>query len=214
GDTVNVRRGTYSEPAAVPSPPACAGDTVGLYIADSKAGLTIQGVTAGDVPITSAASVQATINTNSNLCFGPDGIFVQGDGVTIAGVRIGTNTGGQNKTIEIWGDNFTLKNSDVADPQGSVYLNDANFDTMSNTSHVQNYRIDSNVFEDGVSLDIASGAGFSGPVAGRVITGNTFLNLAVTPGSQPWPSVSFNGSNTGVPWFVYSVGGAVITGNT
>jgi hypothetical protein len=171
-------------------------------------------VTAGDVPITSAASVQATINTNSSLCFGPDGVFVQGDDVTIAGVRIGTNTTSQNKTIEIWGDNFTLKNSDVDDPQGSVYLNDANFDTMSNTSHVQSYRVDGNIFEDGVSLDIASGAGFSGPVSGRVITGNTFLNLALTAGSQPWPSISFNGSNTGVPWFVYSVGGAVITGNT
>jgi hypothetical protein len=214
GDTINVFPGTYSETAAMPSPPACAGDTVGLYIADAKTGLTIQGVTAGNVPITSAAAVQATINTNSNLCFGPDGIYVEGDGVTIAGVRIGTNTGGQNKTIEIVGDSFTLKNSDVADPQGSVYLDDVAFDTGTNTSSLEAYRFEGNVFEDGVSIDIASGAGFSGPVANRVITGNTFINLATSPATQPWPSISFNGSGSGVPWFVYSVGGAVITGNT
>jgi hypothetical protein len=217
GDTVNVRTGSYSETAPVPSPPACPGDTVGLYVSTAKQGLTIQGVTPGDVPITSASGAfLPTITTNSNLCFGPDGIFVEGDNVTIAGVRIGANnpTYGQNKTIEVVGDGFTLKHSDVADLGGSVYLNDSNFDTGANVSHVKAYRIEGNIFGDGVSLDIASGAGFSGPVAGRVITGNTFYNLATSPGAQPWPSISFNGSGTGVPWFVYSVGGAVITGNT
>lgn len=214
GDTINVAPGTYSETATVPSPPACANDTVGLFIGVGKAGLTIQGVDSANVPITSAAGVQATINTNSNLCFGPDGIFVLGDNVTIAGVRVGTNTGGQNKTIEVGGDNFTLKNCDIADLQGSVYFNDFNFDTVNTVSHLQRYRIDGNIFEDGVSLDITSGAGFSGSVSGRVVTGNTFKNLATTAGSQAWPSISFNGADTGVPWFVYSVGGAVITGNT
>ncbi len=215
GDTVNVFPGTYSETAPMPSPPACAGDTAGLFIADSKAGVTVQGVTAGNVPIASAGSVLATINTNSNLCFGPDGVFVQGDNVTIACVRIGTNSLGQNKTIEVVGDGFTLKNSDVADPQGSVYINDFSFDTIGNVSHVKAYTIDGNIFEDGVSLDIASGAGFSGPVAGRVITGNTFLNLATLAGAQPWPSISFNGPGPLEPsWFTYGIGGAVITGNT
>jgi hypothetical protein len=31
---------------------------------------------------------------------------------------------------------------------------------------------------------------------------------------QNWPSISFNGDTTTVPWFTYPVGGAVITGNT
>ena len=30
---------------------------------------------------------------------------------------------------------------------------------------------------------------------------------------QYWPSISFNGSGSGVPWFVYPVGGVTITGN-
>ncbi len=205
-DTINVRPGIYNETAPMPSPPGCTGDTVGLYI--GTGGLTIQGVTSSDVAITNSASVLATVNTISNLCFGPDGIFVQGDNVTIAGIRVGPNTGGQNKTIEVAGDNFTLSNCDIADVQGSVYFNDFDFDTVSNTSHLQSYHIVGNNFQDGVSLDLTNGAGFSGLVSGRTVTGNTFNN------SQSWPSVSFNGSGTGVPWFVYSVGGAVITGNT
>jgi hypothetical protein len=213
GDTINVYPGTYSETADVPSPPACSGDTVGLYIATN--GITIQGVDSGGTAITDPASVQATVNTNSNLCFGPDGIFVTGDSVTIAGIRIGTNTGGQNKTIEVIGDNFTLKDCDIADVQGSVYINDFTCtDPSATTSHVQSYAIQGNIFEDGVSLDIASGAGLSGGVGGRTVTGNTFKNLATTVGAEYWPSVSFTGSGTGVPWFVCSVGGAVISGNT
>jgi hypothetical protein len=202
GDTVRVFPGTYNETANVPSPPACAGDTVGLYFAPSKTNLTVQGVTVANAPITSAAAVAATVTTNSNLCFGPDGVFVEADGVTIAGLRIGTNVGGQNKTVEVTGDNFTLKNSDLADPYGSVYL------TANDATHVKSYRIEGNLFADGLSLDIASGAGASGPVAGRVITGNVF------PNSNSWPAISFSGSNTGVPWFVFTVGGAVIQANT
>ncbi len=210
GDTVKVRPGVYDETASVPSPPACPGDTVGLYVSDAKDGLTIQGVTAADVPITNAAGVLAEITTNSTLCFGPDGLFIEGDSVTIAGLRIGPNNPayGQNKTIEVVGDDFTLEDSDVADQYGSVYL------TANDAVHVKAYRIDGNIFRNGVSLDIASGAGATGPVSGRVITGNTFYNLATTAGDAPWPSVSFNGAGTGVPWFVHTVGGAVITGNT
>lgn len=208
GDTINVRPGNYTETAAIPSPPGCPGDTVGLYFPAAKNGLTVQGVNLGNVPITSVANVAATVNTVSNLCFGPDGIFVEGDGVTIAGLQIGTNTGGQNKTIEVVGDAFTLRDCDLADPQGSVYINDFAFDTGTNTSSVKTYTIQGNIFEDGLSLDLADGAGFSGPASGRQITGNAFFN------SDSWPSISFNGSGTGVPWYVHSVGGAVIKTNT
>ena len=57
--------------------------------------------------------------------------------------------------------------------------------------------------------DRTSGAGLSGPVNGRQITGNKFEMSA----GETWPSISFNGSGTGVEWFVQSVGGAIITGN-
>ncbi len=209
GGTVRVYPGSYSETASNRTLFNGSGPyQFGLFIGQAKSGITVQGVDDTDAPITAFGDVLATVNTNATNNFGYSGIFVEGDNVTIAGLRIGPNAAGQNKTIEVIGDNFSLKNSDIAVPQGSVYFNDWRFDTVTNTSHVQAYRLEGNNFQDGVSLDLASGAGFSGPVSGRVITGNHFTN------SYSWPSISFNGSNTGVPWFIYSVGGAIIQGNS
>ncbi|MBC7876562.1 MAG: hypothetical protein H7Y59_05265 [Anaerolineales bacterium] len=206
--TVHVLPGTYSETASNRTVTSIGGTyTFGLFISDAKSGITVQGVDGSDNPITNYASVLATVNTNATNNFGPSGIFIEGDDVTIAGIRIGTNSAGQNKTIEVIGDNFTLKDSDIADPYGSVYVSDFRFDTGTDTSHVQAYHFDGNNFQDSISLDIASGAGYTGPVSGRTITDNVFVN------SNSWPSISFNGSDTGVAWFEYSVGGAEITGN-
>jgi parallel beta-helix repeat protein len=212
GGEVHVLPGTYSETAAGRTLTSIGGTyTFGLFVPDAKSGISIIGVDASDTPITDAGSVAATINTNATNDFGPSGVFVEGDNVTIQGVRIGTNSAGQNKTLEVIGDAFTLKDSDVADPGGSLYINDFRFDTGGNTSHVQSYTVADNTFADGMSIDLASGAGFSGPVSGRQITGNTFQMLDP---SEYWPSISFNGSGTGVPWFTDSVGGAVIKNNT
>ncbi len=211
GDVINVYPGTYSETASNRFLYDASGPyQFGIFVGQAKSGITIQGVDALGSPITNYANVLATVNTNATNNFGPSGFFIEGDDVTIAGIRIGVNTTGQNKTIEVISDNFTLKNSDIADFWGSVYLNDFRFDVLTTTSHVKGYRIEGNNFQTGVSLDIASGAGYSGPVSGRVISGNTFA-LGV---GDNWPAISFSGSDTGVPWFVYSVGGAVIQGNT
>jgi uncharacterized cupredoxin-like copper-binding protein len=209
GGEVRVLPGTYSETASGRTLTTGGTYQFGLFFADSKPGVKVIGVTAADVEITNPASVLATINTNANNGFGPSGIFVEGDDVEIRGVKIGTNSFGLNKTIEVIGDNFKLLNSHVADPEGSVYINDFRFDVGTNTSRVQSYEIDNNIFDGGVSIDLASGAGFSGAVSSRKITDNVFAD-----NSGFWPVISFNGSDTGVPWFVYSVGGAVITGNT
>ncbi|MCC6382114.1 MAG: right-handed parallel beta-helix repeat-containing protein [Dehalococcoidia bacterium] len=211
GDTVNVGPGAYSETAAGRTLTSIGGVyQFGLFFPDAKPNLTVRGVTAGGVPIATAAAAVATITTNATNNFGPSGVFVEGDGVTIAGVIVGTNTGGQNKTVEVIGDAFTLKDSQVNDPGGSLYVNDFRFDNIGDVSHVQSYAVTGNQFADGVSVDLASGAGYSGLVANRVITGNTFA--ANTMGS--WPMISFNGSGSCVAWFTYGVGGAVITGNT
>ncbi len=207
--TVRVLPGNYSETAANRFVLGNSGPyQFGLFIA--KNGVTVQGVNAADADITDPAATEARVDTNSTANFGPSGIFVEGNGVTIAGLEIGTNSAGQNKTIEIIGNAFTLKDSFVNDPGGSVYFNDWQFDAPNNTSHVQSYTIDNNIFASGISVDLTSGAGFSGPVNGRQITDNEFEMSA----GENWPSISFNGSGTGVGWFVQSVGGAVITGNT
>ncbi len=211
GGIVDVLPGVYSETAANSFLYDASGPyTFGLFFAKAKGAIKLRGVTATGVVITSAAATQATITTNSDANFGPDGFFVEGDGVTISGLVVSTNSLGTNKTMEIAGDNFTLKNCKISDNEGSVYFNDWQYDGINNISHILTYHVTGNIFQAGNSVDITSGAGLSGPASGRVISGNTFNNVA----GETWPMISFNGSNTGVPWFIYSVGGAVITGNT
>lgn len=179
----------------------------GLFI--DKDGISIQGVDENDVAKTDYNDLDAYIITNATNNFGTSGIFVEGDGVTLAGLHIGPNTLGDNKTIEVIGDGFTLKDSHVDVPGGgSIYFNDWQFNTGTNTSHVQSYTIDNNLIDQSTSIDFSNGAGYSGPKSERQIINNEFEN------ADYWPSISFNGSGTGVPWFVQSVGGAVIQGNT
>ena len=208
GGTVNVFPGNYDEKATDRAVLGVGSYQFGLFI--DKDGLTVRGVDNSGVPLTDHNSpLLPYITTNATNNFGYSGIFIQGDDVTLSGLMIGPNAPSDNKTIEVIGDNFSLLNSNLAVPGGgSLYLNDWRYDAGTNTSHVQSYTVQGNLFDFGTSMDISSGAGFSGPVSGRLITGNVFNN------SYNWPSISFNGSDTGVPWFTYSVGGAIISGNT
>lgn len=209
GGRVHVLPGNYSETATNRLVLGVNGPyQFGLFISQDKAGISIIGVDGSDTPITDYNSLQAHVTTNATNNFGASGIFVEGDNVRIAGLDILDNVSGNNKTIEVIGDNFTLEHSHInVSDGGSVYFNDWQFDTVNTISHIQSYTINHNWFDLSASLDLTSGAGYSGAVSGRKITNNKFVN------ENSWPSISFNGSNTGVPWFVYSVGGAVITGN-
>ncbi len=206
--TVNVFPGFYDEFAThrwvlgVNGP-----HQFGLFI--DQDGVTLQGVDSAGAPITDYHNIQASVQTNATNNFGYSGVFVEGDGVTITGLEILPNVGGDNKTIEVIGDDFTLKHAhlNITDG-GSVYLNDWQFDELNNVSHLQSYTIQANWLDHGTSVDLASGAGFSGPLNGRVIQDNVFSG-----GGAYWALISFNGSGTCVPWFVYGVGGAVISGN-
>ncbi len=211
GGRVNVFPGNYSETAANRTVLDLGGVyQFGLFFDADKPGLTVQGVDASGAVITDYADVVANVTTNATNNFGPSGVFVEGDDVTLSGLRILPNTGGDNKTIEVIGDNFSLEASviDVAGG-GSVYLNDWRFDSDTNTSYLQSYTILNNLFAQSASLDIASGAGYTGPVSGRVIQGNRFEYTA----DAFWPAISFSG-NSVVPWFTDPVNGATITGNT
>lgn len=213
GGTVRVLPGTYSETATNRFVLGVNGPhQFGLFVGPDKDGITVMGVTAADAPITDPTATLATVNTNATNNFGTSGVFVEGDNVTIQGLKIGPNTAGDNKTIEIIGDAFALKYSTTAIPDGggAIYFGDWRFDTGTNTSYIQSYTVDSNRFDDGTQVALSSGAGFSGPVSGRQIINNTFIGWS---GGQDWPHVSFNGAG-GVPWFTYPMGGAVITGNS
>ena len=205
---VRVFPGTYREtaPGSVVSALG-ASYQFGLFFAASKPGITLLGVTSEDKPVRRVSDIQVTINTNATNNFGYDGIFVDADNTTIQGVRIGPNDAGDNKTIEVIADNFTLQFAETAIPDGggSIYIDDFTV----NGSRVKSYHILANNFPDGTSIDIASGAGLNGPVKGREIIGNAFELVG-----SPYNAISFNGSGSSVPWFKYSVGGAIIRSNS
>jgi hypothetical protein len=205
---VRVFPGTYSETAPGSVVSTLGGSyQFGLFFTASKPGITLLGVSSADKPVRNVRDVQVTINTNATKNFGYDGIFVDADNTTIQGVRIGPNDAGDNKTIEVIADNFTLQFSETAIPDGggSIYIDDFTVNGL----RVKSYHILSNNFPDGTSIDIASGAGLNGPVKGREIIGNTF-----DLGGGYWNAISFNGSGSDVPWFTYSVGGAIIRSNS
>jgi hypothetical protein len=208
GATIDVYPGNYTETAPGRFVQGRGPYQFGIFISEFKSGLTIRGVDDNGREIKDFRRVQAFITTVATNDFGPSGTFVEGDNVTLQGLSFGRNLTGQNKTIEVIGDNFTLEDNDIADQLGSVFISDFRFDENSNRSHVRRYTIAGNNFQDGVSLDLSNGAGLSGGVGGRRIVGNHFTQ------QFDWPSISFNGSGTPISFFVHSVGGAVIHRNS
>jgi hypothetical protein len=208
--TVRVLPGHYQEEATNRSPSVIAGTyNFGLFVPASKSGVTVMGVTSGDVAISNAAATQADVTTVGDANFGPDGVFVEAANTTIQGLTIngnldpGTLTESDNKTFEVFADGFTLKYSSTNVPGGgSVYFNDP-------SSAIASYHILNNQFLDGTSIDITGHTGTTGSVANREIKNNTFNLQGAT-----YPGVSFNGSGTTVPWFDGQVGGATISGNS
>lgn len=216
GDTIYVYPGDYNETAA--NRTVLAGTSVqqgphqfGLFFPNNKPGLSLIGVDSTGTPITDPTSADLPyITTNATNSFGYSGIWVEGDSVTVQGFEIGPNTLSDNKTFEIVADGFTLKYSNFSIPVGgAVYLGDWLYNAGTGTSAIESYTIDHNVFDDSSLIAISNGAGYSGDISGRVVSNNTFAMAGAD-----WPAISFSGSGTGVPWFVYPVGGAVITGNS
>ncbi|MGD0116202.1 MAG: right-handed parallel beta-helix repeat-containing protein [Dehalococcoidia bacterium] len=220
GDIINVCPGTYNQDQANLRNPDTGGagsNNFNIFVGKS---LTIQGVNASGVPITDYHNVAAFVSAKRRLpTFGASTIFVQADGVTITGLDI---TGEQdddywdNKTLEVVGDAFTLKDCALhaLDTTSSLYFDDRHFNAGTMTSHVQSYDIEGNLIDGGdvgdpapsvTGIRISSGPGWSGNVSNRVIKDNTLDNNCdaiafVGPGAEGWD--------------VYPVGAATITGNS
>lgn len=200
GGTVFVYPGTYSETAAGRLLFNNSGPyQFGLFI--DKNGVKLQGVDAAGAEILGSNASAPFILTNATNSFGTSGIFVQGDNVVIDGVRVGPNAPGDNKTIEVIGENFTLADSVIDVPGGgSVYINDWRYVAGSPaTCHVNKYTISGNIFKLAASLDISSGAGACTAASDRQILNNAFESDA----GQYWPQISFNGTVPAVGWFVH-----------
>lgn len=205
GGTVRVLPGHYEESAPGSEPTSITGIyQFGLFFHSSKPNITVMGVTAADEPITDANLTQAVVTTNATNSFGYSGVFIEASGIELRGLTFSDNLPGNNKTVEVVANDFRMEHCRTQVTNGgAIYISD--FRPENNV--VQAYAIVHNVFNDGTQLAISSGAGATGAVANRVITGNVFAM-----GGASWPAISFNGSG-GVPWFAHPVGGAVITGN-
>lgn len=222
GDTIYVYPGSYNETAAGRT--ILAGTQVaqsphqfGLFFPNDKDGLSLIGVDDFGVPITDPNSAGLPyITTNATNNFGASGFWVEGDNVTVQGFEIGPNLPGDNKTFEVVADGFALRYSNFSIPGGgAVYFGDWLYNAVTETSAIESYTIDGNVFDDGTLIAISNGVGYSGDNARRLITNNVFAMAGANdPDPTDWPAVSFSGSETGIPWFAYPVGGARITGNS
>ena len=212
GGTVDVFPGIYDETASNRFLYNGSGPyQFGLFFDGTRDGLTVRGVDAAGTAIENPAHLEATITTNATNSFGTSGTFVEADGVTLQGLEFGPNIPGDNKAIEVIGDGFTLLYSvtNIPPEGGSVYINDWRYDDLTDTSYLKSYRVEGNWFKDATSVDVSSGAGFTGPASGRIIKKNTWDMKGTS-----WNAISFNGVVPSVGWFTYPVGGATITENS
>lgn len=213
GDTIDVYPGTYDQDEANDRDLYNGGaGTTDLNIFVDKS-LTIQGVDEDGNPITAANDVQAFVVPErdtpiSNLCT----IFIQADNVTISGLDVTNYADPDNnfKTISVIGDNVTVKDCKLHayDQVSCLYMYDPRYNSSTDTSYIQSYTFEDNYLDMGnewpSGIRISSGPGWSGDVANRIISGNTF-----DLGSY---GIEFVGPG-GDSWDVYPVGAATVTAN-
>jgi hypothetical protein len=215
GDIIDVTPGTYNQDEANSRNQVDGGAGSSDFNIFVDKSVTIQGVDNNGNVITNYDNVLATISPKRQLLNSghEDTIFVQADNVVISGFTIlGWNGGENTKTVEVIGNNVVIKNSviNAMDGVSSIYMYDPKYDSGTDSSHLQSYRIEGNLLDGGGAglygsgIRFSSGAGWSGDVANRVIIGNKFENVM--------DGIEFVGPQADL-WDVYPVGAATITNN-
>ena len=207
GGQVRVLPGSYHEAAPNSLPTTIAGSyQFGLFFGSSKPGISLIGVTAADVEITDANVDPGNDHDECDQQLRHRRDLRRGRGHHHPGCRDRPerfrrqqDDRGRRRQLHP-----PLRDDGHSGRWGAIYIDDFS----AGGTVVQSYHILDNVFPDGTSVALASGAGNTGPVSGREILRNTF-----DLGNNGFNAISFNGSG-GVPWFVNPVGGAIITDNT
>ena len=219
GDTICVWPGLYNQDQALARDPNTGGagsNDFNIFVGKSVTilGLDSSGnaITAAPqgAPSTAAPVVEAAA---SQPDFGSSNIFVQADNVTLSGLEINGTPNDISKSVEVVGNGDTVTDTAFAPSTTSggvgIYISDFHFNPAgSGTSTVTTYNFTNNTFDgdqNESAIYVASGAGWTGPASGRVISGNAFSNLD--------DAMDFAGPGA-APWLVYPVGAATITGNT
>jgi len=214
GDVINVYPGTYNQDEANGWDPVTGGTGTSNFNIFVNKSVTIQGVTAGGVPITNYSGVLAFVIPKRNTPSGnASTFFIQANNVIISGLDVTAfdDPAYNFKTISVIGENVTIKNCALhaRDQVSSIYMYDPRYVSGTNTSYIQSYRFEVNSMDAGgiyaSGIRFSSGAGWTGSVVNRVIIGNT-----ITGGSY---GIEFVGPQAD-PWDVYPVGAATITNNS
>ena len=141
-----------------------------------------------------------------------------GDNVTIQGLHLQAGAETNNKLLEIWGDNATVKNNFIDVNVGgttysfatAVYLND----NGTTSSEIAAYAIDHNILNEGII--VANGVGSPpGIGANQQITNNAFDGtFDYGTGEGRYDTVVVNGQVPGIGWLLAPSQFPTVSGNT
>ncbi|WP_305096379.1 filamentous hemagglutinin N-terminal domain-containing protein [Croceibacterium aestuarii] len=216
GGTVFVLPGEYTEGVTgVGTFGGSGSQQFGLHV--PKDNLTIQGVDSSWQPISRAEDVAAYITAMYQAGFGAQH-FVSGSNVTIEGLGFRPAAGGTNKTLEVVGNNFTLRNSVIDNRANATaanfYISD--FEEPG-TPRVESFTLADNILHGGTTVSamvvVGGGVGRATDASNRQFTGNQLFGdgLAGRRGFQiqgRMPSIAWQQLTSGA----VSVGGNVFTG--
>jgi Ca2+-binding RTX toxin-like protein len=220
GENILIAPDTYSESAAPTEASATAG---GLYI--NKPNLTLQGVDANGVAITTASAAQslgATIVAGNQTDFSAQHfVGVAAVGLTIQGLHLKTGSGEfGGKLLEVWANNVTIKNDFLDVNNGgpdysfatAVYFND-NGTTASD--NITSYTVDNNILNEGIIIANGVGNPSLGIGANQLITNNHFVGtFNTTTGEGRYDAVVINGQVAGIGWLLEPTQTPTISGNS
>jgi hypothetical protein len=215
GATIDVWGGSYTEGHAnVDYFGAPGGQKFGLHVYKDNllirgrkpSGAALTGLDDPDMP-----AVTAQYQTG----FGAQH-FVSGSGVTVEGLKFRPVSTGTNKTFEVIGNDFTLRNS-VIDNSGNAtaaafYISDF---AIAGRPEVETFRIENNRFIAGTTpsalVVVASGAGNDTPASDRIFSGNQLIG---TPGLSGARGFQIQGELPHVPWQIFTAGAVTVENNS
>ena len=212
GAIVTIRPGDYLEGVTGVGYYGDAGaQSFGLYL--YKDNITLRGVDAAGNAITDADDVAAFITARYQAGFGAQH-FISGNGVTIEGLGFKPAAAGDNKTVEVIGNAFTLRNS-VIDNSGNetaanLYIDD--FNDPSRT-RLESFTITGNKFLGGTYASamvvVAAGAGRTTDASNRI-----FANNSLTSSLAGMRGFQIQGYMPNTPWQQLYAGAVTVTGNS
>jgi filamentous hemagglutinin family protein len=216
GATIDVYGGTYAEGHANVDyfGAAGGGQNFGLHV--YKDDLTIRGRKASGAALSGLDDAEMPVVTAKyQTGFGAQH-FVSGSGVTIDGLKFKPVSTGTNKTLEVIGDDFTLKNS-VIDNSGNAtaaafYISDF---ALPGRPQVESFRLENNRFIAGTTASalvvVASGAGNSTAASNRVFRNNQLIGNPALTGARGF---QVQGLIDGIAWQPFTAGAVTLENNT